>query len=186
LSAIWGTEDCRSFLDRLLYDNRQGRRVGFSLLAYDDILTLRQLLELLLASTDSNEEAKLRSAWAAAQESIAPQPQAEEPGPAPKVASPVPLALDLELDLDEILDAQSPRSYLENEYPDLLRELTRDWGKPGADGRLRKMLRNDQVGPHPLPKEAVSELMLLEAIASELALGPQAGAPDFTLTPPAA
>jgi hypothetical protein len=53
-----------------LFDNRQGRRTGFSLVAYDDILTLRQLNEHLLAmpvNHDLEEEAKLRAAWAAAQ-----------------------------------------------------------------------------------------------------------------------
>jgi len=106
LSAIWGTEDCRSFLERLLFHNRQGRRVGFSLVAYDDILTLRQLLEAQLVGSDSHEEATLRAAWAAAQSAAAPakSPTAATAGQRPPAPA-VPMMLDLELDLDEVVDA---------------------------------------------------------------------------------
>ncbi len=108
LCANWGTEDCRSFLERLLYDNRQGRRAGFSLVAYDDILTLRQLLEEQLADSDSHEEAKLRAAWAAAQSAASPAkpsaaPTAGQRPPPPAKA----MTLDLELDLDAVVDTSN-------------------------------------------------------------------------------
>jgi pilus assembly protein FimV len=108
LSAIWGTEDCRSFLERLLYDNRQGRRAGFSLIAYDDILTLRQVLEEQLADSDSHEEAKLRAAWAAAQSAVAPAKPSAAPTAGQRPPPPTrPITLDLELDLDEVVEASS-------------------------------------------------------------------------------
>jgi len=41
----WGTADARKFLEELLYDNRGGSRLGFSLAAYRDILLLLQIHE---------------------------------------------------------------------------------------------------------------------------------------------
>ncbi len=41
----WGTPEAKKFLEELLYDNRGGSRLGFSLAAYRDILLLLQLHE---------------------------------------------------------------------------------------------------------------------------------------------
>jgi pilus assembly protein FimV len=41
----WGTGEARKFLEELLYDNRGGSRLGFSLAAYRDILLLLQVHE---------------------------------------------------------------------------------------------------------------------------------------------
>lgn len=41
----WGTPEARKFLEELLYDNRGGSRLGFSLAAYRDILLLLQVHE---------------------------------------------------------------------------------------------------------------------------------------------
>lgn len=43
LVALWRKPPCRAYLERLLYDNREGRRTGFPLGAYGDILLLLQL-----------------------------------------------------------------------------------------------------------------------------------------------
>lgn len=45
----WGTVEAKKFLEELLYDNRGGSRLGFSLAAYRDILLLLQLHEGLTA-----------------------------------------------------------------------------------------------------------------------------------------
>lgn len=45
LQRDWGTPDARKFLEELLYDNRGGSRLGFSLAAYRDILLLLQVHE---------------------------------------------------------------------------------------------------------------------------------------------
>lgn len=47
LERTWGTPDARKFLEDLLYDNRGGSRLGFSLAAYRDILLLLQLHDTL-------------------------------------------------------------------------------------------------------------------------------------------
>ena len=48
----WGTSEARKFLEELLYDNRGGSRLGFSLAAYRDILLLLQVHEGLSAQPD--------------------------------------------------------------------------------------------------------------------------------------
>ena len=48
----WGTGEARKFLEELLYDNRGGSRLGFSLAAYRDILLLLQVHEGLTAQPD--------------------------------------------------------------------------------------------------------------------------------------
>ena len=45
LQRDWGTPAAREFLEELLYDNRGGSRLGFSLAAYRDILLLLQVHE---------------------------------------------------------------------------------------------------------------------------------------------
>ena len=45
LQRDWGTSEARKFLEELLYDNRGGSRLGFSLAAYHDILLLLQVHE---------------------------------------------------------------------------------------------------------------------------------------------
>lgn len=53
----WGTPDARKFLEELLYDNRGGSRLGFSLAAYRDILLLLQIHEGLGLTTSSTHSA---------------------------------------------------------------------------------------------------------------------------------
>ena len=43
--ALWRQPECRPYLERLLYDNREGRRNGFPLATYSDILLLLQVLD---------------------------------------------------------------------------------------------------------------------------------------------
>ena len=45
----WGTAEAKKFLEELLYDNRGGSRLGFSLAAYRDILLLLQVHEGIAA-----------------------------------------------------------------------------------------------------------------------------------------
>ena len=42
---LWRKPGCRAYLERLLYDNREGRRNGFPLATYGDILLLLQILD---------------------------------------------------------------------------------------------------------------------------------------------
>ena len=188
LTATWRTEDCRSYLERLLFDNRQGRRLGFSLAAYSDVLLLRQMLEVLLADRDADglEEAKLRAAWAAAQGTETPPAGPYRPAAtagdrgavggkpeSPRRALPALLELDLELDLEQAGPDTQLRCRLETEHPALLRELTREWGRPGAARLLHEITSGQRPVTPALSAEAAAEIALLQAIADELA--PAAG-----------
>jgi len=44
--ALWRQPNCRSYLEGLLYDNREGRRNGFPFATYSDILLLLQVLDM--------------------------------------------------------------------------------------------------------------------------------------------
>jgi len=104
LVSSWGTAECRPLLDRLLHDNRDGRRTGFSLPAYEDILFLREL-----ALVQSGEA----GGTAAGRRAPRPAPAAGTvAAAAPMAASKLPVALDLELELDrDVLEsARTPRS----------------------------------------------------------------------------
>ncbi len=45
VADLWRKPECRIYLERLLYDNREGRRTGFPLATYSDILMLLQVLD---------------------------------------------------------------------------------------------------------------------------------------------
>ena len=184
LTKTWRTEDCRSYLERLLFDNRQGRRMGFSLAAYSDVLLLRQMLEVLLADRDDDgtEEAKLRAAWAAAQGTDTGKPgpyrratMVDELGSiggkpeSPPRALPAMLELDLELDLDQAGPDTELRCRLEIEHPGLLRELSRQWGRPAAAALLHEITSGQRPVTPPLSAEAAAEVVLLRGIADEIA-----------------
>jgi hypothetical protein len=77
LVGLWRMPECRDYLERLLYDNRDGQRNGFSLAAYGDILTLLQVLDAPAVDIDSDlaAEGKLRAASSAPRHAAAFSPQ---------------------------------------------------------------------------------------------------------------
>ena len=97
LVKTWGKPECRGFLDDLLHENRDGRRTGFSITAYEDIIFLRQLADSL--SGDSRAVRPVP---------LPPRARAAAPPSAAALAAAArrPPTLDLELALDEdMLDA---------------------------------------------------------------------------------
>ena len=114
--GLWGQPACHAYLERLLYDNREGRRTGFPLAAYSDILLLLLISDVPPAidiDTDLANEGKLgpgqsRAPAMAAMSSANPPSSAEPARPRrpmpPEPASPTgvtPLPLSFELDLGE-------------------------------------------------------------------------------------
>ncbi len=97
LVLIWSKPECREFLDHLLRENRDGRRTGFSLTAYEDIIFLRQLADTVSGDAGAPRPVRLPPA-------VAPAPRAAAPSAAALVATARrPPTLDLELALDEEL-----------------------------------------------------------------------------------
>ena len=110
LTAIWGRPACREFLDHLLHENRDGRRSGFSLAAYEDILFLRQLADAAPGGVPAARTAPgtAARAGATARPAGAAAAPAAAPGAATRRRAPT---LDLELALDEdMLDAGKSRT----------------------------------------------------------------------------
>jgi hypothetical protein len=65
--SLWGTPQCREYLELLLYDNRDGQRVGFPPCTYEEILLLRQLCDPAPAVVETVpvQAPKLRPVWSA-------------------------------------------------------------------------------------------------------------------------
>jgi hypothetical protein len=62
VADLWRKPECRTYLERLLHDNREGRRTGFPLATYADILTLLQVLdapEPIAIDLDLTDDGKL-------------------------------------------------------------------------------------------------------------------------------
>ncbi len=116
--GLWRMPECRDYLERLLYDNRDGQRNGFSLAAYGDILTLLQILDAPVVDIDSDlaEEGKLRAAWtvAAKEARLAGAPESADPSvPAAATGSaarPTQDSIVFELDTDWQTPKTPPRS----------------------------------------------------------------------------
>jgi pilus assembly protein FimV len=76
----WRAPDCRAYLEGLLFDNREGRRIGFPLAAYGDILLLLEIHDappVVDIDSDLARDGRL--------------------GRSPKPAQPRPVALELDL-----------------------------------------------------------------------------------------
>ena len=58
--ALWGTPGCAAYLEGLLYDNRNATRQGFSLSAYNDIIFLVDIIELLEAASENEKRQRTR------------------------------------------------------------------------------------------------------------------------------
>lgn len=85
--ALWRKPNCRAYLEGLLYDNREGRRNGFPLATYADVLLLLQVLD---APEDVDIDGDLVAAGklegrpkAKAAADVARRPMPPEPAPRP-------------------------------------------------------------------------------------------------------
>ena len=164
ITLAWGTHECRRLLDRLLYDNRNGDRKGFTLNAYNDLIALRRAADAVIDTIEQDlaEEAKLRTAFASAEAEAVPDDEAPRPDRSP-------LVRDLESQLDNDLRASTqPASALEREHPALAGMLAREWGNAALSARLCEMLARGGDGAHGLSKEASDELALLRSMAERL------------------
>jgi pilus assembly protein FimV len=109
VASIWREPSCREYLEGLLYDNREGRRMGFPLAAYGDILLLLQILDAPpIVDIDSDlvvdgrlEPIPQRTA-AIVSSNNPPKPSpATHAGPTDAAARPSQRPLDLGADVDE-------------------------------------------------------------------------------------
>jgi hypothetical protein len=110
----WRQPTCHAYLERLLYDNREGRRTGFPLAAYSDILLLLLIsdvppaidIDTDLVNPGERDSAQPRAPTPPAPSRAGPPPSAEPARPrrpmppepsSPTRAPPLPLSFDLDL-----------------------------------------------------------------------------------------
>jgi hypothetical protein len=113
---LWRKTGCRAYLERLLYDNREGRRSGFPLAAYSDILLLLQLLDVP-EEVDIDHDLRASGRLDATVKSAAPAPRvtANPPPsrarkPAPDPATSRPAQQPIRFDLDPPSSQGKPKS----------------------------------------------------------------------------
>lgn len=88
VQRMWGTVECQAYLERLLRDNRDGKREGFPLSVIDEILVLAEILEERLGPYRPSPTAPLE----------AQEAPAEAPAQADIVLDLPPLSFDPEPD----------------------------------------------------------------------------------------
>jgi hypothetical protein len=125
VASLWRQPGCREYLEGLLYDNREGRRMGFPLAAYAEILLLLQVLDAPPAvdiDSDLVNDGKLEpipkrvaaaaSAPAGAPRAEAPRAEAQRarPASADAIRRPAQQPLELEPDLDEAARAGAKKA----------------------------------------------------------------------------
>jgi hypothetical protein len=176
ITLCWGTHECSRLLDRLLFDNRSGQRVGFSLNAYNDLVALRALSDTVVTTIEADfaEEAAVRSAFHAATARLGTSEEretsrvsgAQSPARTGTGAWLSELESQLEDDLRRGADSRSP---LEAEHPALAGMLAREWGNSALAERLCEILALGADAAHPLSREAAADLATLKLIAGDLA-----------------
>ena len=172
---VWPTQECRACIEELLYDNKGGSRIGFSLPAFRDLLLLYSIVDSHLLALEIPE--RIDPATGAV---IAPPPP---PGPPPHLAivwakvwtvdrlhpsSGHPGQTSLHLD-PGLLGGSAEPSALETDYPIIAEAITTRWGKRGIAEYLSNLIRttNNERGPN-LSNETMAELIMLHDVAVEL------------------
>jgi len=118
VASNWRQPGCREYLEALLYDNREGRRIGFPLAAYGEILLLLQVLDAPPAvdiDSDLVNDGKLepipKPVLTGVREPQADPPRAQAPRPrtarVQTLQRPSQQPLALEPDLDEAARARA-------------------------------------------------------------------------------
>ncbi|MBK9607913.1 MAG: hypothetical protein IPO58_16315 [Betaproteobacteria bacterium] len=190
----WPRHEARAFIEELLYDNRGGSRIGFSLPAFRDLLLLHGIVDeyiaalevpartdpwtgVVLAPAAPAPPPHLADVWAAASASA---PDQTAPGNAATAQAPPDNATagrtapdhaeQPALQLDPALVSTAAQgSSLETNYPVIVEAIVSRWGKPGAADYLGNLIRssNDVRGPG-MSNETMSELVMLHDVALEL------------------
>ena len=87
VARLWRQPGCHEYLEKLLYDNRDGRRMGFPLTAYSEILLLLQILDPpppIDIDSDLVKSGKLEAVTTPATSSA---PRADAPRPAGSIGT---------------------------------------------------------------------------------------------------
>ncbi len=173
IRGYWANQPGRAYIEELLYDNRGGSRIGFSLATFRDLLLLHGLIEQHLLALEAPAAIDPESGERMDPPPPAPPPHLAKlwnatPGAEADSAPPAMQQPALQLDVGLLSDA-SERSALETGYPIIAEAITMRWNQPGVANYLSNLIRttNENHGPT-LSVETISELILLHDVAQEL------------------
>ena len=175
----WPTAAAKGFIEDLLYDNRGGSRLGFSIPAFRDLLLLHSLVDEYLRGSENEGNLDsttgriggainvptppdhLASIWKTASPErpvyTTPLPVAGAESSAAKSFADAPPASDADL-----------LSSLEKSYPIIAQAIASRWGQAGLAAYLSNLIRSSTDQGAGLTNEALSELIMLHDIALDL------------------
>ena len=164
----WPNPGSVTCIETLLYDNRGGSRIGFSLAAFRDLLLLHSILDEYRIELE--EPARTDPVTGEVIPVPIPDPPShlarawiEAPAPPPRRAPP-------RLELDVNLLADSPDcSALERGLPVVAEAITTRWGRPGTADYLTNLIslsKDDRNSD--MSSEMLAELLMLQEVASTL------------------
>ncbi|MFS8086501.1 MAG: hypothetical protein ACMG6H_12785, partial [Acidobacteriota bacterium] len=171
----WPKPESRATIEELLYDNRGGSRVGFSLPAFRDLLLLHSIIDEYLRAQEAPARIDPLTGTVVPPLPPAPPPHLASVWTTPTAMPPAaPAESPLQLDMGLLSDS-TERSALEADYPIIAEAIATRWGKPGVADYLGKLIQSatDDRGPN-LSDETMAELVMLHDIALELG-DPQPG-----------
>ena len=176
----WPTASARTFIEELLYDNRGGSRIGFSIPAFRDLLLLHSMIDEYVVGGDKRgsidpatgrilegpEPPKPPSHLASIWKTASPE------RPVYKTASPPASELsNIDMvppfEMDRVVDSPD-RSALEKSYPIIAEAIVNRWAQAGLAPYLSNLIRSSSDRGAGLTNDALAELILLHDIAVDL------------------
>ena len=175
----WPTAAAKGFIEGLLYDNRGGSRIGFSIPAFRDLLLLHSMVDEYLRGSENEGNLDsttgrvvgpseiptppdhLASIWMTASPE---RPVYTTPLPALSPGSPAAPAPPQEV----VVPDTNQLSALEKSYPIIAQAIGSRWGQPGLAAYLSNLIRSSTDQGAGLTNEALSELVLLHDVALDL------------------
>ena len=183
----WPRPEARSFIEDLLYDNRGGSRIGFSIPAFRDLLLMHSLLDEYLQAAQNKGQVDpatgrivevpeppsppdhLATIWKTATHerpvyaTVPPESPLEMP-----VAATAATAAAAGAARSPVVSIVDQPSALEKSYPIIAEAVVNRWGQPGLPAYLSNLIRSSSDYGAGLTNEALAELILLHDIALDL------------------
>ena len=175
----WPTVAAKGFIEDLLYDNRGGSRLGFSIPAFRDLLLLHSMVDEYLRGSESEGNLDATTGRVVGPSDVPMPPDHlvaiwKTASPErPVYATPLPLngpeiqPAKAVSEVAAVPDANQ-LSALEKSYPIIAQAIASRWGQAGLGAYLSNLIRSSTDQGAGLTNEALSELILLHDIALDL------------------
>ena len=175
----WPTAAAKGFIEDLLYDNRGGSRLGFSIPAFRDLLLLHSMVDEYLRGSENEGNLDSTTGRIVGVTDIPTPPDHlasiwKTASPErPVYATPLPV-IGAESSSTKAF-AEEPAtpdanqlSSLEKSYPIIVQAIASRWGQAGLAAYLSNLIRSSTDQGAGLTNEALSELIMLHDIALDL------------------